>query len=112
MFGFLGMMNNYEDRKVANDAGEGWTVDTCSVTDSDQPYETGIKHTRYNEGEWIIVQMYDDKEAALKGHATWVKKLQAKKPPATLQDVSTCDILQLADALDVDLDRVHEVGKA
>ena len=52
-------------------------VDTCYTPDTDQ-WETGIKR---NNGNWIIVEMYGDKEKAEKGHKEWIKKL--KKNPKT-----------------------------
>jgi hypothetical protein len=102
MFGFLSMMDNYEDRKVANysDEKSGLIVDTCAVTDSDEPFETGICHPNYNDGKWVIVEMYSSKEKAQEGHEKWVKIMTAKKLPANLKDVSTCELVKLSRLLD------------
>ena len=43
-----------------------YTVDTCDTID--QGYETAIQK---NEGDWIIVQRYDNRESAETGHKVW-----------------------------------------
>jgi len=88
MFGILGMINNYELRKVANTQVGGASIDTCAVTDSARPYETGIKHSRYNDGWWIIVQLYDSKEEAEVGHKKWVELFSRDELPPRLVDVN------------------------
>jgi len=93
MFGFFNMMDNYEDRKVANDEINGAVIDTVSVSDSEQPYETGVKHESYNKGAWVIVEMYDSEEEAEIGHSKWVDTFR-KGLPETLTDVGTSDIKQ------------------
>ena len=67
MFNFL-FMDEYKNRVVDNYKGDGFTVDTASVNDGNHPYETGIEHTEYNDGAWIIVEAYDTKEDAQIGH--------------------------------------------
>jgi len=76
MFGFMGMMDDYEDRKIAryDDEKTGLMVSTCSVTDSSAGYETAIEHPSYNGGHIIIVEEYTSVEKAKKGHAKWKKK--------------------------------------
>ena len=59
MFGFFDMMDNYEKRKIENTVVGEATIDTCAVSDSEQPFETGIIHPRYNDGE-LDVFGYDD----------------------------------------------------
>lgn len=66
---------------------------TCAVTDSEEPFETGICHPNYNSGKWVIVEMYNSKERAQAGHDKWVK---------ILRDVSTCTIAKLCRALNKD----------
>jgi len=96
MLNFINMANNYEERKVENFEGEGGLiVDTCAVTDSDSPYETGISHPLYNDGEWVIVEMYSSEETAIEGHKKWVNLMTAKTLPAELKDVSTAGIVKL-----------------
>ena len=75
LFDFLEMSGNYEERKVANYSEGKLVVDTCAVTDSSKPYETGITHPDYKDGDWIVVELYDTKEQALEGHDKWVKKM-------------------------------------
>jgi hypothetical protein len=94
LFGF-GMLNNYEQRKVARDELEDTIIDTVLVTDSLQPYETAISHAKYNNGDWIVVEMYDTKEEANLGHDRWVKIMTNDNLPDELVDVSSCEIAQL-----------------
>ena len=96
MFNFIDMILNREQRVVARYEKDNLIVDTCLVTDSDQPYETGIRHPDYNEGLWIIVEMYETKEDAQKGHDKWVALMTAKLPEK-LYDVGTSEIAQLRD---------------
>lgn len=98
MFDFLGMMGNYEDRKVDNFEQGDLVVDTCAVTDSTQPYETAVQHPRYNGGKWVIVELYPTKEEAQEGHNRWVATMTTN-PPATLRDVSEAGIALMADTM-------------
>lgn len=102
MFGYLDMLGNYKERKVANYEKDGLIIDTCLVTDSDKPYETGIIHPNYNGGDWIIVELYNTKKEARVGHNRWVKKMTAKKLPTKLKDVSTSETAKLCDTFDDD----------
>ena len=102
MFNFFSMQGNYEERKVDNYEKDNIVIDTCRVTDSLQPYETGVCHPKYNNGNWIIVEMYDTKEDAKKGHDKWVKKMTSSKPPKQLKDVSNCEIMQFGNAIGID----------
>ena len=96
MFG-LGMEGNYDSRKVGRYEAEtgGLIISTCSVTDSDQPYETAISHKSYNNADWVIAEQYDTKEKAEAGHEAWIKKMTAKELPMELKDISTCEIASL-----------------
>lgn len=95
LFDFFSMASNYEERKVACFEKDGLTVDTCLVTDSDKDYETRIEHPSYNDGAWVIVELYDTKEEAKKGHDKWVKIMNAEKLPPSLKDVSTATVAKL-----------------
>jgi len=97
IFNFLDMANNYEERKVANFEENGLIVDTCAVTDSNKPYETGITHPSYNNGEWIIVELYSTKKEAEAGHKKWVNIMTSSKLPKLLKDVSTATIAKACD---------------
>lgn len=91
LFGFIDMMGNYESRKVDRwDGGENFIVDTCFVTDSSKPYETAVCHPKYNNGKWVIVELYDDREEAKNGHQKWVELMQQDPLPKELRDVSDC----------------------
>lgn len=102
MFGNIaGMMGNYDDRKVDryDDEQTGLMVSTVMVTDSDQPYETAVRHQRYNDNKMVIVEMYESKEEAQTGHDKWVKTMTSKKMPTQLEDVSTSCISKMCDAV-------------
>lgn len=100
LFGFMNMMDNHEERNVKNYTKDEMSIDTSAVSDSDKSYETGIQHPLYNEGEWVIVELYDNKEEAESGHDKWVKIMTADTLPDSLQDVSTCAIAEISRALD------------
>lgn len=99
MFGFLSMAGNYEYRKVARYEKDGLRVSTARVTDSAHDFETAVAHPAYNEGEIVIVEMYDTKEEAVLGHSRWVKRMTARKLPAQLKDVSTARVAEMCDIL-------------
>jgi len=101
MFGF-GMVGNYEERKVANNKVKDAEIDTAAVTDSAHPFETAVKHPRFYDGKWIVVEMYDTKEASQAGHDKWVKVFNKKKLPASLRDVSTCSVAKMVDDISKD----------
>ena len=94
---FLSIMDTQEERKVDTYEKEDLFVDTCSITDSDKPYETAIACPQYNDAKLIIVELYDTKEEAQKGHNKWVKIMTAKKLPETIKDVSTATIAKFCD---------------
>ncbi len=65
---FFGMSSTYKERKVVHYEQGDVFVDTCRVTDSDQPFETAVGHPKYNKGQLVIVEMYDTIEAAKLGY--------------------------------------------
>ena len=97
MLDFTSMIGNYEQRKVANYSNDDLVIDTCMVTDSDEPYETAIAHLAYNGGKWIIVEMYSNKAKANEGHKKWIEVMTSEKLPDTLVDVSTAGVAELCD---------------
>lgn len=99
MFGFLDMMSNYEDRKVARNDFDWGFVSTASVTDGAHQFETAVKHDRYNSGKIVIVEHYDSKEDAEAGHKKWVETMTAPKLPTALTDCCNAGIGQLAEAV-------------
>ena len=75
--------------------GDNFVVDTTKVSDSAEPYETGIKHPAYNENAWVIVEMYNTIQEAEKGHKKWIKTMTKPNLPKQLEDVSTSFIAAL-----------------
>jgi hypothetical protein len=95
----IDMLDNYEQRKVANTVVGELVVDTCRVTDSAFPYETGVEHPNYNNGEWVVVEHYNSKVDAQTGHDKWVKIMTTKPLPKALRDVSTSEVANLVDVV-------------
>lgn len=95
MFDFLNMKNDYKERKVDNFKNDKICIDTCYASDTGA-YETGIESKYYNNGNWVIVQEYESKEEAIKGHQEWIEKMTIDELPAVLMEVSTCKIAKLS----------------
>ena len=57
-------------------------IDTCAPPDT-RKWETGISP---KDEKWVIVQQYDNKEDAVRGHAFWVKAV-TDDPEITLVDI-------------------------
>jgi hypothetical protein len=101
MFDFFMDAGNYEDRKVANFVDDDFTIDTCSVSDGRKNYETAVMHILYNDNKWIIVEAYDTKEEAQKGHDKWVKIMSSKELPKSLKDCQNAEISEFLDEDDL-----------
>ena len=108
LFGFFSMANDYEQRAVARREADGLLVDTCKVTDSRHDYETAVSHLAYNDGKWVIVEVYDTEEQARAGHDKWVKVMTAISLPDRLFDVSTATIKEFGEALGLDYSEGYE----
>lgn len=104
MFSFMDIIGSYEQRKVNNFKKGALEIDTVAVNDSLQPYETAVKCPSFNDNNWVIVEMYDNKRKAIEGHNRWVKKL-SKKLPSKLKDVSTSTIKLLTGVGDTTYER-------
>jgi hypothetical protein len=83
------MMFNYEERAVAHYESGVLAVDTCSVSDGEKEFETAVMHPSYLSN-WIIVEAYDTKEDAEKGHEKWVNIMMAEELPDKLVDCGNC----------------------
>jgi hypothetical protein len=92
MLEFLDMMGNYEQRKVDRFEKDALIIDTASVTDGEHPYETGVCHPKYNDGDWVIVESYDTNEDARAGHARWVARMTGDNLPDSLDECSNAEI--------------------
>ena len=97
MFGFMQDVGNYKDRKVDRYEDGDLFIDTCRVSDSTQPYETGIAHPAYNDDKIVIVEQYANKEEAQAGHNRWIEVMTAETLPSKLQDVSGSTVALLLD---------------
>ena len=96
--GFGGMLYNrdYENRKVMRYGkdDEDLVIDTAYTPDTGY-YETGIIDKRYGTDDWIIVEEYETKKEALKGHNRWVKLMTGEKIPKELESVHEEGIFKL-----------------
>lgn len=101
MLNFMDMLGNYDSRKVDRyEGGEGFFISTAYVCDSDKPYETAVAHPEYADGKIIIVECYDTKSEAQKGHDRWVKKMASEELPEELVDVSKSALTEFLRAID------------
>jgi len=93
---------DYENRGVERYETDSLIVDTCEVYDQPSPYnfETAILYRRYNNGEWIIVELYGIEAEAILGHNKWVKTMASNDLPEQLVDVSKVFVCQLKDKLE------------
>lgn len=92
MFEFFQDIGNYQARKVDCYNDERLLVSTARVWDGSQPYETAIEHPEYNEGKMIIVEVYDDRDAAQEGHDRWVSLMTGDALPEKIQDCQNSTI--------------------
>jgi len=95
MFGFASDMGNYEVRKIARFEEGNLFVDTCSVSDGRQNYETAVEHPEYNDGRMVVVEAYDTPEEAQEGHDRWVAKMTQTDLPDQLEDCMNAHISEL-----------------
>jgi len=93
---------DYENRGVERYETDNLIVDTCEVHDQPDPYnfETAVSHRRYDNGEWIIVELYEVEAEAILGHNKWVKAMVSNGLPEQLVDVSKVTVCQFKDKLE------------
>jgi hypothetical protein len=96
----LGNLGNYVSRKVARKEFDWGFVSTCYATDT-KLFETAISHNKYNEGKLVIVQTYQTKQEAERGHDEWLAKIITDPPK--LVDVSGAGLANLIDLLSDDV---------
>lgn len=77
------------------DESKGLVVDTASVPDAEQPWETAVCHPAYNLGNWIGVEMYEREGLAQAGHTKWVQIMTTEPLPEKLFEVSTALIIRI-----------------
>lgn len=112
MSGLFGMMGNYESRCVDRyqDDDNGIAISTAVVTDSSKPYETAVAHPQYNDGKWIVVELYDTKKEAQTGHDKWTKIMTSSKLPTQISAAGDCIFAQLVKTIDGE--QIYEIGSA
>jgi hypothetical protein len=110
MFSFLDDFGNYEERKVDRFENDDLSISTCRVSDSKRPFETAVKHPKYRQDKWIVVEKYDTKEQAQTGHDKWVETMTTDPLPAKLIDVSDNEIRDMSDSLGLEWEEEFEYG--
>lgn len=104
MFDFAKDMDNHDSRQVDRHEIDGMIIDTARVSDGIQPFETGIAHPRYNYGNWVIVESYNNIKEASKGHDKWVKIMTSEELPASLKDCGNAMISHLGGKIGMDME--------
>jgi len=112
MLDFLGILGDYDERKIGRFEDGKLIIDTCMVCDADENYETAITHPAYNSGKWVIVETYATEELAKVGHAKWVRTMTAPELPDRLFDVGSAGIKKLAEAFGEDFSQGYERQEA
>lgn len=110
MLSFLNM-EPLKIRQVDRFVDGNLVVSTVAVNDGDKPYETAVSHPGYDEyfngtlaspqsflgkRKWCVVEAYDSREEAEKGHARWVERMTSLPLPEVLNDCQNSKISQLA----------------
>ena len=97
IFDFLLDANDYPARQVATfiDDSRSLRVDTAIISDGKQPFETAVKHPRYNSDKWIIVEAYDTIGQAELGHKRWIATMTGELP----ESLADCGNSNVARAL-------------
>jgi hypothetical protein len=82
MFEFLSDMGNHTHRCVESfkNKAVGLVVDTSRVSDGTLPFETGVKHPRYNSGKFVIVEAYATRDESRIGQRKWVDIMRGPLP--------------------------------
>lgn len=80
MYGIMMDKDNYNERVVAYDEIENYTIDTAYT--SDYGYETAIWK---DDNDMVIVERYPDKETSREGHKKWCEHCKTK--PKTVYSV-------------------------
>lgn len=95
IFNFIDDAETYEERKVAYFNDGDLHISTVEVRDGRLPFETGVAHPEYNNGKWVIVDVYKTREEARIGHEGWIKAMTEDELPEALLDVANSEIAQV-----------------
>ena len=82
IFDFLLDANDHPARQVATfiDDSRSLRVDTAIISDGEKPFETAVRHPRYDGGKWIVVEAYDTIGQAELGHKRWIATMTGELP--------------------------------
>lgn len=108
MFNFLEDGGNYAFRKVGRYESEGVFISTVFVSDGVKPYETAVAHPLYNKGDMVIVESYENYEAAQTGHNKWIEKMTKDPLPEYLEDCANAGIMQFAIKMGAEIPKYHK----
>ena len=90
------MIGDYVLRKVDRTEADDFTVSTVAVVDRSWEFETAIAHKDFRDGEWIVVEGYQDRESAAAGHDKWVAIAQ-DETTESLTDLFECVVFERFD---------------
>lgn len=76
-----------QSRRLAEWDGPIGAISTIAPPDGMKPFETGIIHDDYNDGNIMIVAAYDTEQQAYDGHKAWWDLLRIDKLPDIIQGV-------------------------
>ena len=88
-------LDGYNPVARYDDEKRGITVSTAAIPDSDYPYETGVRHPRFNQGRIIVVENYNTLDEANAGHEKWLKIMTDNQLPKVLKEVSASGVVKL-----------------
>lgn len=94
VFNFIDEVRTYEERVVAYFDDGNLRVSTVAVNDGNLPFETGVGHSEYNDGNWVIVGAYRTRADAAFGHKGWIKTMTDDELPEYLLDIANSEIAQ------------------
>ena len=113
--GFIADTGNYDERMVDRTKFDWGYISTARVSDGKQPLETAVCSNEYAKAEdlkvtseMVVVEAYDDQEAAQEGHDRWVK-IMTENLPKELIDCNNSAICQLGEAFGIEWKEVRIV---
>jgi hypothetical protein len=71
-----------------NDRIGAYTIDTCNTPDCG--WETGILK---DDGNWVIVEYYENEEAAAVGHSKWIQFCATEPTEVWSVQMATMEVL-------------------
>jgi len=80
--------NPYPDKQITTKLQGNTIIIDTSLPKDTNIWETGIKRTNFDDGEWVIIEQYEDENEAQRGHDKWVG-LMKSTPDMPLKDIDS-----------------------